>query len=114
MDTPTISSLSPAHGPVGSTVIIHGTHFGDDRYRDRDDDVKTVVVSFNSRVAQGAVAAARKAAGAHDDALPTVGVVTHRTTTRVAVVVPPGATSGDVVVTVDGMSSNGSRFTVTV
>ena len=80
---PVISGLSPASGPVGTSVAITGTGFGASQ--------GTSTVAFNG-----------------------VGAVPTRWSgTRIEAPVPAGATSGPVVVTVDGEASHGAAFTVT-
>jgi hypothetical protein len=78
---PTIISIEPSSGKVGITVTITGTDFS------------TIagdnVVSFNG----------------------TEATVTEATATSITTIVPAGATTGDVTVTVDG-ESNGILFTV--
>ena len=81
--TPGISGLSPDSGPVGTSVAITGTSFGDTQ--------GTSTVTFNG---------VEGTPGSWSD-------------TGIGVPVPEGATSGPVVVTVDGQGSNGVEFTVT-
>ena len=81
--TPTISSLSPTSGAVGASVTITGTNFGVDA-RDEHGDV------------QRDYGNADKSWSA----------------TSIVVPVPAGATTGNVVVTVGGVASNGVSFTV--
>jgi hypothetical protein len=76
---PSITSLSPASGPVGTSVVIQGTGF------------QGPSVTFNG------VAASVQAA----------------TSTWIDAVVPPGATSGLVVVRTSAGASNGVSFSVT-
>jgi hypothetical protein len=80
---PTISSLSPASGPVGGSVAITGTNFGATQ--------GTSTVTFNG----------------------TAGAPTSWSATSIGVPVPTGATTGNVVVTVAAVASNGVAFTVT-
>jgi hypothetical protein len=80
--TPTIASLSPTSGAVGSTVKITGTNFST--------TLAANMVAFNG----------------------TPATVTSGTSTTLMVTVPTGATTGDVVVTIDGGASNGVNFTV--
>jgi IPT/TIG domain len=82
---PSITALNPPSGPVGSAVTITGTNFGPSQ--------GSSTVTFN-----GTLAAAASSWNA----------------TSITVLVPAGATSGNVVVTVGGLASNGSNFTVTV
>ena len=77
---PTITSLSPTSGPVGTAVTIAGANFG-----------STGTVTFNG----------------------TVATTTNWSATSIATSVPTGATTGNVVVTVGGVASNGVSFTVT-
>jgi len=79
---PSISLLSPLSGPVGSTVSIVGANFGAAQAGD--------TVTFNGVLAT---------------------VVTWGPS-QIVVTVPAGATSGDVVVTVNGTGSNGYLFAV--
>jgi len=80
--TPTISSLSPTSGPVGTSVTITGTNFGSSQ--------GSSVVTFNG------VASASS----------------NWSATSITVPVPAGASTGNVVVTVNGLASNGAAFTV--
>jgi hypothetical protein len=79
-----ITSLSPTAGNVGDPVIIAGTAFGAAQ--------GSGTVTFNGITA-------------------TVGIWS---STSIATNVPPGAITGNVVVTVGAISSNGLPFTVTV
>ena len=81
---PSISGLNTTSGPVGTSVTITGTNFGASQ--------GTSTVTFNGT-----------AAGA-----------TGWSNTSIIVQVPSGATTGNVVVTVGGVQSNGVAFTVTV
>jgi hypothetical protein len=81
--TPNISSLSPASGPTGSSVTILGGGFGAPQ--------GTSTVTFNGIVA----------------------IPTQWAQSGIVVPVPSGATTGNVVVTVGGVASNASLFTVT-
>jgi len=80
---PTISSLTPALGSVGTSVTIAGTNFGSPQ--------GTSAVTFNG----------------------TSATPTSWSATGLTVPVPAGATTGNVVVTVGGQASNGVNFTVT-
>ncbi len=80
--TPSITSVTPGSGSVGTSVTISGANFGATQ--------STSTVSFNG----------------------TIATPTSWTTTSIAVSVPSGATSGNVVVTVGGTASNGVPFTV--
>src|SRR5205823_3470433 len=79
---PSISSLSPTSGAVGASVTISGSNFGSTQ--------GTSTVSFNG----------------------TVATPTSWSATSIVAPVPSGATTGNVVVTVSGVSSNGVSFTV--
>lgn len=79
---PAISGLSTSGGPVGSPVVITGTHFGSTQGQGR--------VRFNDIVAA--------VAGWADG--------------RITVAVPSGATTGSVMVDQSGVTSNGVLFTV--
>ena len=81
---PSITSLSQTSGPVGTSVTIAGTNFGATQ--------GTSTVTFNG----------------------TAGTPTSWSATSIMVPVPSGATTGNVVVTVGGVASNGVSFTVTV
>jgi YD repeat-containing protein len=83
VQAPAISGLSPASGVVGTSVTIGGTNFGASQ--------GTSTVSFNG----------------------TNATPTSWSATSIVVPVPTGATTGNVVVTVGGNSSNGSLFTLT-
>ncbi len=80
---PSITSLNPTAGPVGTPVTITGANFGATQ--------GTSSVSFNG----------------------TVATPTSWSTTSIVAPVPVGATTGNVVVTASGQASNGSNFTVT-
>ena len=80
---PTLTSLGLTQGPVGASVTIVGANFGATQ--------GTSTVTFNG----------------------TVGTTTNWTATSIDVTVPTGATTGNVVVTVTGLASNGLLFTVT-
>src|SRR5258706_368115 len=77
---PSITSLSPTSGLVGTAVTITGTNFGSTQG----------TVTFNG----------------------TTATPTNWNATSIAVTVPSGATTGNVVVTVGGIASNGASFTV--
>ncbi len=79
---PSIVSLSPTSGSVGTVVTITGTNFGSG----------FPTVTFNN----------------------TISAPTSFSPTSIIVPVPTGATTGNVVVTVGGVASNGINFTVTV
>ncbi len=80
--TPTITSLSITTGAVGVPVTITGTNFGSSQ--------GSGTVSFNG----------------------TAATVSSWSATSIAVTVPSGATSGNVVVFASGVNSNGVSFTV--
>jgi hypothetical protein len=79
---PSITSLNPTSGPVGTSVTIAGANFGG--------------TQGSSTVAFNGVAA----------------TATGWSATSITVPVPNGATTGNVVVTVGGVASNGVNFTV--
>jgi hypothetical protein len=79
---PMITSLSPAGGPVGTSVAIRGSQY--------DFNQGASTVTFNG-VAAG---------------------VNSWSNTQIVAIVPPGATTGPVVVTVNGRASNGPTFVV--
>ena len=81
--TSSITSLNPTSGPVGTGVTITGTNFGSSQ--------GTSTVTFNG----------------------TAGTPTSWSATSIVVPVPAGATTGNVVVTVGGVASNGVSYTVT-
>ena len=81
--SPSITSLAPASGPTGTVVTIAGTSFGA--------TAGTSTVRFNGTTAAPA----------------------SWSNTSIAVPVPAGATTGPVVVTANGVASNGVSFTVT-
>jgi hypothetical protein len=81
--TPSITSVAPGSGTVGTSVTITGTNFGATQ--------STNTVTFNGAAA----------------------TPTSWSATSIAVPVPTGATTGNVVVTVSGTASNGVSFTVT-
>jgi YD repeat-containing protein len=82
IQSPAISGLSPSSGAVGTSVTISGSNFGASQ--------GTSTVSFNG----------------------TTATPSSWSVTSIVVPVPTGATTGNVVVTVGGSSSNGSLFTV--
>jgi RHS repeat-associated protein len=79
---PTISSLTPTTGAVGSSVVIAGTNFGSSKL--------SSTVTFNGTSAN----------------------TTAWSATSITATVPTGATTGPVVVTVNGLASNSTNFTV--
>jgi hypothetical protein len=81
--SPSITSLSPTSGTVGTPVTITGANFGSPQ--------GTSTVTFNG----------------------TTATVTSWSATSIATSVPTGATTGNVVVTVNGAVSGGVNFTVT-
>ena len=80
--SPTITTMSPASGPTGTQVTIIGSGFGSIQ--------GTNTLTFNGVAA----------------------TVASWTDTSISASVPPGATSGNVVVTVGGQASNGLPFTI--
>ena len=80
---PGVTSLSPTSGAVGTAVTIDGANFGATQ--------GTSSVRFNGSVA----------------------TPTSWSAARIVANLPSGATSGPVVVTVNGIASNGATFTVT-
>ncbi len=83
LSAPNISSLSPTSGRVGTTVTITGANFGSAQ--------GTSTVKFNGIIAT---------------------TITSWSATSIKAKVPTGATTGNVVITVSGLSSNGKVFTV--
>jgi hypothetical protein len=81
--SPAISNVLPTSGAVGTSVTVSGTNFGSTQ--------GTSTVKFNG----------------------TAGTPTSWSATSIMVPVPTGATTGNVVVTVSGVASNGVTFTVT-
>jgi hypothetical protein len=81
--SPTIASVSPASGPAGTSVTITGTNFGSTQGYN--------TVKFNG----------------------TAATPTSWSATSIVAPVPAGATTGNVIVTVSGVASNGMMFTVT-
>jgi hypothetical protein len=81
--TPSITSLTPNSGPVGTSVTIAGTNFGATQ--------GTSTVTFSG----------------------TAATPTSWSASSIVVPVPAGATTGNVIVTVGGVASNGVVFTVT-
>jgi len=79
---PSITSLNPTSGAVGTPVMISGANFGATQ--------GTSTVKFNG----------------------TVATPTSWSATSIAAPVPAGATTGNVVVTVGGVASSGVSFTV--
>src|SRR5271156_1710238 len=75
--TPSITNLSPTSGAVGASVTITGTNFGASQ--------GFSTVKFNG----------------------TAGTVTSWSATSIVLPVPSAATTGNVVVTVSGVASNG-------
>src|SRR5437660_11364031 len=77
-----ITSLNPASGLVGTSVTITGTNFGATQ--------GTSTVKFNG----------------------TTATPTSWSATSIVVPVPTGATTGNIVVTVSGVASNGVAFKI--
>src|SRR5437763_2596418 len=84
---PTISGLSPNAGQAGTSVTISGSGFGSTQ--------STSTVTFNGTIA---VARGRNAVSWSNSSI--------------VVVVPSGVTSGNVIVRVGALASNGVNFTV--
>jgi hypothetical protein len=84
MAAPSITSLSPTSGGTGTSVTITGSGFGSTQ--------GTSTVKFNGTTAT---------------------TITLWSSTSIKAAVPTGATTGNVVVTVGGVASNGKPFTVT-
>jgi hypothetical protein len=82
---PSISSLSPTSGPVGTAVTITGANFGPSQ--------SGSTVTFNGTSA---------------------GAGSSWSNSSITVAVPNGASTGNVIVTVGGLASNGTAFTVNV
>lgn len=80
---PTITTLTPSSGPIGTSVTIAGSGFGASQ--------SLSTVSFNGVTA----------------------IPTSWSTTSIVVPVPPGTTTGPVTVTVNNLASNGVTFTTT-
>jgi Bacterial Ig-like domain (group 3)/IPT/TIG domain/Galactose oxidase, central domain/Kelch motif len=80
---PTITSVNPTSGPVGTLVVIVGSNFGSSQ--------GTSTVTFNG----------------------TMATPTSWSATSVVATIPSGATTGNVIVTVGGVASNELRFVVT-
>ncbi len=85
LPTPTISSLSPTSGAPGVAVTINGSNFGASQ--------GTSTVTFNGTP---------------------ITTITSWIATRIVTVVPAGASTGPVRVTVNGVASAGTTFTVPV
>jgi hypothetical protein len=81
-NAPQITSLAPSSGPVGASVTIKGANFGTQQDK--------ASVTFDGKPAQ----------------------VTKWTATSISTKVPTGATTGDFVVTVSAVASNGVTFTL--
>jgi len=81
---PNITSFSQNSGAIGALITITGTGFGSTQ--------DTSTVTFNGTSA---------------------GAANSWSSTSIAVTVPAGATTGNVLVTVGGLASNGALFTVT-
>ena len=80
--TPAISGLDPTSGEEGTSVVITGSNFGANR--------RASTVTFHG----------------------TAAATTSWSATSITAAVPAGATTGNVVVTVGGVGSNGIAFTV--
>src|SRR5579863_4403630 len=81
--TPSVTNLSPNSGAVGASVTITGTNFGSTQ--------ADSTVAFNG----------------------TAATPTEWDATSIVVTVPTGTTTGNVVVMVDGVTSNGMLMTIT-
>jgi IPT/TIG domain-containing protein len=81
-NAPQITSLAPSSGPVGASVTIKGANFGPQQNK--------ASVTFDGKPAQ----------------------VTKWTATSISTRVPTAGTTGDFVVTVSGVASNGVTFTL--
>lgn len=81
--SPSIASVSPTSGPVGTSVTIYGANFGATQ--------GSSTIKFNG----------------------TAATPTSWSATSIVAPVPAGATPGNVVVTVGSVASNGMTFTVT-
>ncbi len=82
---PSISILSPASGPVGTSITISGSNFGASQ--------GASTVTFNGVSA---------------------GAAYRWSASSIMAAIPTGAATGNVVVTVNGLASNGAPFTVTL
>lgn len=80
---PNLTSLSPTSGLLGASVTINGTNFGSTQ--------GSSTITFNG----------------------TPATVTNWSATSIVVTVPSGATTGNAIVTVSSISSNGLKFRVT-
>jgi hypothetical protein len=81
--TPNITTISPISGATGTSVTITGANFGSTQ--------STSTVTFNG----------------------TLATVSSWNASSIRTVVPSGATTGNVIVTVNGIASNVTAFTVT-
>lgn len=81
---PSITNLSPTSGPVGSLVTVTGTNFGSTQ--------ATSTLTFNGTIAT---------------------TIMSWSPSSITTLVPNGATTGNVVVVVDGIASSGLNFAVT-
>jgi hypothetical protein len=88
---PTIGSLSPTSGAIGTSVTITGTNFGSSDIQYINGVLYQSTVTFNGVPATS---------------------ITSWSNTSIVVTVPARATTGNVVVTVGGQASNGAAFTV--
>ncbi|HEV2417194.1 MAG TPA: kelch repeat-containing protein [Terriglobia bacterium] len=80
--SPTISSISPTSGAIGTSVTVSGSNFGSSQGSSE--------ITFNGTVASPKT----------------------WTSTKIVANAPSGATTGNVIVTVSGVASNGKSFTV--
>jgi hypothetical protein len=83
---PSITNITPTSGPVGTVVTINGANFGPTV------GTRTSLVLFNGLAAR----------------------TNSWSNTQILVPVPTGATTGNVVVSISGIVSNGITFTVTL
>ena len=91
--TPTIISLTPNTGKVGQSIVIAGTNFGSLQ--------GSSTVTFNGTLGGG------------PPIVRIIATVTSWSATAISVIVPVGAQTGNVVVTVAGVGSAPATFTVT-
>src|SRR5579864_5518137 len=82
LPTPTVTSMSPSSGPIGTWVTITGSNLGSSQ--------GSSTITFNGVTAT---------------------TITSWTSTSIVVAVPAGTTTGNIVITVNGVPSAGSLFT---
>lgn len=90
---PSITSLSPTSGPVGTSVTVNGANFG------TTSQAGGVGFSQSSQVCTGSPCIV-------------YGTPTSWTPTKIVVTVPSGAITGPVIVSIAAVNSNGVSFTV--